>query len=86
MGVPILQLQFQGFVGAGQITAPIFANYGDGYATDSSLVAGLSSPAAFFTTLLNKAYLNQVVIAPHVSPHHLHYPSLPTPVHYDYHP
>lgn len=53
---------------AGQITAPIYANYGDGYCTDSSLLGTSSSnPTAFFTTLLNKAYLNQVVIAPHVS-------------------
>ncbi len=53
---------------AGQITAPIYANYGDGYCTDSSLLgSSLSNPTAFFTTLLNKAYLNQVVIAPHVS-------------------
>lgn len=55
------------------MSAPIFANYGDGFATDPSLVAGLSDPSAFFKTLLNKEYLNQVVIAPHVSPvaHHM---------------
>ncbi|KAL0047433.1 hypothetical protein WJX82_003298 [Trebouxia sp. C0006] len=53
--------------GCGQITAPIYANYGDGYCTDPSLLgSSLSNPTAFFTTLLNKAYLNQVVIAPHV--------------------
>ena len=71
--------QKKGFVGAGQATAPIFANYGDGYATDTSLTAGLSSPVAFFTALLNKAYLNQVVIAPHVSP--LLFTTLPFPPH-----
>ena len=55
---------------AGQDTAPVYANYGDGYCTDSSVLGSLSDPTAFFTTLLNKAYLSQVVIAPHVS--HLH--------------
>lgn len=53
--------------GCGQITAPIYANYGDGYCTDATLLgSSLSNPTAFFTTLLNKDYLNQVVIAPHV--------------------
>ena len=51
---------------AGQASAPIYANYGDGYSTDSTLMGSGSTPTAFFTTLLNKAYLNQVVIAPHV--------------------
>lgn len=30
-------------------------------------MGSVSTPTAFFTTLLNKDYLNQVVIAPHVS-------------------
>lgn len=52
---------------AGQASAPVYANYGDGFATDTSLMGSGSTPTAFFTTLLTKAYLNQVVIAPHVS-------------------
>ncbi len=48
----------------------IGANWGDGFATDPTLVAqnGLSSAKPFFDTLLSKPYLNQVVISPHVYP------------------
>lgn len=48
----------------------IGANWGDGFATDPTLVSqnGLSSPKAFFDALMTKPYLNQVVISPHVYP------------------
>ena len=52
----------------GQAGAPVYANYGDGFATDTSLMGSGSTPTAFFTALLQKEYLNQVVIAPHVRP------------------
>ena len=46
------------------------ANWGDGFATDSTLISqyGLSDPNPFFTALLSKPYVNQVVISPHVYP------------------
>jgi aryl-phospho-beta-D-glucosidase BglC (GH1 family) len=46
------------------------ANWGDGFATDPGLIAehGLSDPTSFFEALLEKPYLNQVVISPHVYP------------------
>lgn len=48
----------------------IGANWGDGFATDQTLINtyGLSSARPFFDTLLTKPYLNQVVISPHVYP------------------
>lgn len=48
----------------------IGCNWGDGFCTNSALIQqnGLSDPTRFFTTLLNKPYLNQVVISPHVYP------------------
>jgi hypothetical protein len=54
--------------GTGQ--SGINANWGDGYATDPSVISskGLSDPNPFFTTLLGKPYLKQVVISPHVYP------------------
>ena len=38
------------------------SNWGDGLATDSSVISsyGISDPNPFFTTLMGKAYLNQV--------------------------
>ena len=47
----------------------IAKNQGDGFATNLSVLAsrgGASDPNSFFTTLLGKPYLQQVVIAPHV--------------------
>lgn len=54
--------------GAGQGT--IGANWGDGFATDPDLVSqnGLSNPTAFFDELINKPYVDQLVISPHVYP------------------
>jgi hypothetical protein len=48
----------------------IGCNWGDGFCTNQALIQqnGLSDPTRFFTTLLNKPYLNQVVISPHVYP------------------
>ncbi len=48
----------------------IGANWGDGFATDPTLISqnGLSDPRPFFNSLLQKPYLNQVVISPHVYP------------------
>ncbi|KAK9864609.1 hypothetical protein WJX84_005551 [Apatococcus fuscideae] len=53
--------------GAGQ-QGSIAKNWGDGFTTDSSVVSstGVSDPNSFFSSLLGKPYLNQVVIAPHV--------------------
>jgi hypothetical protein len=54
--------------GAGQ--GPLGKNWGDGTCTDPAIIAarGLSDPNPFFTELLQKPYLSQVVIAPHVYP------------------
>lgn len=48
----------------------IGANWGDGFATDPTLITqnGLSDPNPFFKALMTKPYLNQVVISPHVYP------------------
>lgn len=48
----------------------INANWGDGFATDPQVISqhGLSDPNPFFQALLQKNYLNQVVISPHVYP------------------
>jgi aryl-phospho-beta-D-glucosidase BglC (GH1 family) len=48
----------------------INANWGDGFATDAELIkrCGLSDPNPFFKALLNKPYVDQVVISPHVYP------------------
>ncbi len=46
------------------------ANWGDGFATDANLISqyGLSDPRPFFNALLQKPYLNQVAISPHIYP------------------
>lgn len=46
------------------------ANWGDGFVTNSSIISqnGLSDPNSFFKSLASKAYLNQVVLSPHVYP------------------
>lgn len=54
--------------GGGQL--PYSMCWGDGFVTDPAIIAanGLSDPNLFFTTLLNKPYLNNVVISPHYYP------------------
>ena len=54
--------------GAGQ--SGLALNWGDGIAADPSLIQsyGISDTNPFFTALLKKPYLNQVVAAPHVYP------------------
>jgi hypothetical protein len=54
--------------GCGQLGMAM--NWGDGYITDASLIriGGLSDPNPFFTTLLDRPYLNNIVIAPHYYP------------------
>lgn len=54
--------------GTGQ--SGINANWGDGFATDRNLIKkhGLSDPNSFFEELLQKPYLDQVVISPHIYP------------------
>ena len=44
--------------------------WGDGFVTDNATIAanGLSDPNPFFTALLAKPYLNNVVISPHYYP------------------
>ena len=47
-------------------------DYADGFITDPVLLAqsriAPSSPNAFFTELLGRPYLKQIVVAPHVFP------------------
>ncbi|BDA41280.1 probable major extracellular endoglucanase at C-terminar half [Coccomyxa sp. Obi] len=54
--------------GGGQL--PYAMCWGDGFVTDPAIIAeyGLSDPSDFFTTLLTKPYLNNVVISPHYYP------------------
>ena len=54
--------------GAGQ--GALGKNWGDGIATDPQVISsrGLSDPNPFFTALLQKPYLSQVIIGPHVYP------------------
>ncbi|CAL8461996.1 g1527 [Coccomyxa elongata] len=54
--------------GGGQL--PYSMCWGDGFVTDTAIIAanGLSDPNDFFTTLLTKPYLNNVVISPHYYP------------------
>ena len=54
--------------GGGQL--PYSMCWGDGFVTDPAIIAanGLSDPNLFFTTLLSKPYLNNVVISPHYYP------------------
>ncbi|BDA48966.1 probable major extracellular endoglucanase at N-terminal half [Coccomyxa sp. Obi] len=54
--------------GAGQ--GALGKNWGDGTATDPTIISarGLSDPNPFFTALLQKPYLSQVIIGPHVYP------------------
>lgn len=54
--------------GCGQLGQAL--NWGDGYITDATLIAisDITDPNPFFTTLLGKPYLNNVVIAPHFYP------------------
>lgn len=42
------------------------ANWGDGFATDNAAVQqGISNPKNYFTQLLSKPYINQIVVSPH---------------------
>jgi aryl-phospho-beta-D-glucosidase BglC (GH1 family) len=52
--------------GTGQLS--IWANWGDGFATNASVIAStsISDPRPFFTALLAKPYRDRVVLAPHV--------------------
>lgn len=54
--------------GAGQ--GALGKNWGDGTATDPNVISsrGLSDPNPFFSALLQKPYLSQVIIGPHVYP------------------
>ncbi len=54
--------------GAGQ--GALGKNWGDGSATDPTIISarGLSDPNPFFSALLQKPYLSQVIIGPHVYP------------------
>ncbi|BDA41274.1 probable endoglucanase E1 [Coccomyxa sp. Obi] len=54
--------------GCGQLGSAM--NWGDGYITDASAIriAAISDPNPFFTTLVSRPYLNNVVIAPHYYP------------------
>jgi len=54
--------------GCGQ--GPLGKNWGDGIATDPQIISsrGLSDPNPFFSALLQKPYLNQIIIGPHVYP------------------
>lgn len=54
--------------GSGQ--GGISANWGDGFATNSTVISqnGLSNPNSFFQSLASRPYLNQVVLSPHVYP------------------
>lgn len=54
--------------GAGQ--SGLAMNWGDGLAADPALISskGISDTNPFFSTLMNKPYLSQVVAAPHVYP------------------
>lgn len=49
--------------GLGQ-SSPIANNWGDGLCTDKALIAkfGISDPNPFFTALMDKDYLSQVLI------------------------
>ncbi len=54
--------------GAGQ--GAIGKNWGDGIATDPQIISsrGLSDPNPFFSALLQKPYIDQIIIGPHVYP------------------
>jgi len=66
-GVPAADVLFL-VEGAGQ--GALGKNWGDGTATDPTVISsrGLSDPNAFFSALLQKPYLSQVIIGPHVYP------------------
>lgn len=51
----------------GTAQSALKANWGDGFATDNDTVAkGISNPKKFFTQLMSQAFLNQIVISPHM--------------------
>ena len=66
-GIPAADVLFL-VEGGGQ--GALGKNWGDGTATDPTVISsrGLSDPNPFFTDLLQKPYLSQVIIGPHVYP------------------
>eukprot|EP00890_Picochlorum_soloecismus_P002424 jgi/Picsp_1/3182/NSC_06022-R1_glycoside hydrolase len=46
----------------------LYANQGDGFATDRIHELNLSDPSPFFDTVLSKPYRNRVILSPHVYP------------------
>lgn len=54
--------------GCGQ--GPLGKNWGDGIATDPQIIKsrGLSDPNPFFQALLQRPYIDQIIIGPHVYP------------------
>ena len=55
--------------GTGQL-GKVAMNWGDGFATDPAIVqaGGVQSAAPFFTKMMRKPYLNNIVISPHLYP------------------
>lgn len=54
--------------GTGQLGLGV--NWGNGFATDSSIISstGISDPNPFFSQVLTRQYVDQIIIAPHIYP------------------